>query len=163
MTTGKTTALTIQILVGKWCLCLICYLGLIHCHSFSSKEQVSFLNFMAAVTICSDFGVQENSLSLFPLFPHLSAMKWWDWMPWSSFFENWVLSQLFHSPFSPSSRSSLVPLHFLPLGWYHLHIWGCWHFSQQSWFRLVNHPADNFWWCLWSKKHIYDGDGVICV
>ena len=29
------------------------------------------LNFMAAVTICSDFEAQENSLSLFPLFPHL--------------------------------------------------------------------------------------------
>ena len=38
-------------------------------HSFSSKEQASF-NFMAAVTICSDFGAQENSLSLFPLFAH---------------------------------------------------------------------------------------------
>ena len=32
---------------------------------------------MAAVTICSDFGAQKNSLSLFPLFPHLFAMKWW--------------------------------------------------------------------------------------
>ena len=42
---------------------------------------------MAEVTICGDFGAQENSLSLFPLFPHLFAMKWWDWMPWSSFFE----------------------------------------------------------------------------
>ena len=30
-------------------------------HSFSSKEQVSF-NFMAAVTICSDFGAQENKI-----------------------------------------------------------------------------------------------------
>ncbi|KAB0382851.1 hypothetical protein FD755_004768, partial [Muntiacus reevesi] len=29
---------------------------------------------------------------------------------------------LFHSPLSPSSRGSLVPLHFLPLGWRHLHI-----------------------------------------
>ena len=30
---------------------------------------------MAAVTICSDFGAQENkSLSLFPLFPHLFAI-----------------------------------------------------------------------------------------
>ena len=36
-------------------------------------------------------------------------------------FECSVLSQLFHSPFSPSSRGSLVPLHFLPLKWYHLH------------------------------------------
>ena len=31
------------------------------CHSFSSKDQVSF-NFMAAVTICSDFGAQENAV-----------------------------------------------------------------------------------------------------
>ena len=23
-------------------------------------------------------------------------MKWWDWMPWSSFSECWALSQLFH-------------------------------------------------------------------
>ena len=52
---------------------------------------------MAAVTICSDFRVQENKrLSLFPLFPHLFAMKWWDQMPWSLFFAYWVLSQLFH-------------------------------------------------------------------
>ena len=25
----------------------------------------------------------RKSLSLFPLFPHLFAMKWWDWMLWS--------------------------------------------------------------------------------
>ena len=30
-------------------------------------------------------------------------MKWWDWIPWSSFSECWVLSQLFHSPLSLSS------------------------------------------------------------
>ena len=30
-------------------------------HSFPSKEQASF-NFMAAVTICSDFGDQENQV-----------------------------------------------------------------------------------------------------
>ena len=29
---------------------------------------------MAAVTICIDFVAQENSLSLFPLFPHLFAI-----------------------------------------------------------------------------------------
>ena len=32
---------------------------------------------------------------LFPLFPHLFPMKWWDQMPWSSFSECWALSQLF--------------------------------------------------------------------
>ena len=31
-------------------------------------------------------------------------------------------------------RGSLFPLHFLPLEWYHLPVWGCWYFSQQSWF-----------------------------
>ena len=68
---------------------------------------------MAAVTICSDFGAQENEIWQFSLFPHLFAMKWWDQMPWSSFSEYWVLSQLFHSPLSLSSRGSLVPLRFL--------------------------------------------------
>ena len=38
--------------------------------SFSSKEQMSF-NFMAAVTICSDFEVQKIKSVLFPLFLHL--------------------------------------------------------------------------------------------
>ena len=33
------------------------YLG----HSFSSKEEMSF-NFMAALTICSDFGAQKNKI-----------------------------------------------------------------------------------------------------
>ena len=30
---------------------------------------------MAAVTVHNDFGARENSLSLFPLFPHLFAVK----------------------------------------------------------------------------------------
>ena len=38
------------------------------------------------------------------LFPHLFAMMWWDRMPWSSFFECWVLSQLFHSSFTFMKR-----------------------------------------------------------
>ena len=40
----------------------------------TKKTPWSF-NFMAAVTIQPDFGAQENSLSLFPLFPILFAMK----------------------------------------------------------------------------------------
>ena len=65
------------------------------CYSFSSKEQ-AFSNFMATVTVCRDFGARENK-SLLPLFCHLFAMKGWDGMPWSYFFECWVLSQFFHS------------------------------------------------------------------
>ena len=37
------------------------------------------------------------NMLLLPLFPHLFAMKSWEQMPWSYFFECWVLNQLFHS------------------------------------------------------------------
>ena len=47
----------------------------------------------------------------------------------------------FSLSFLASSKDSLVPLHFLPLGWYHLHIWGYWYISQQAWFQLELHPA----------------------
>ena len=55
---------------------------------------------------------KKNSQPLFPLFPHLFAMKQWDQMPWSKFSECWALSQLFYSPLSLSLRGSLVLLHF---------------------------------------------------
>ena len=74
------------------------------------------------------------------IFSFLFAMKLWDWMLWSLLFECWVSSMLFHFLLSPS-RGSSVPLHFLPLEWYHLHIWCCWYFSPQSWFQLVDHPS----------------------
>ena len=59
-------------------------------------------------------------------------------------FESWVLRQLFHFPFSLSSRCSLVPLHLLPIEWCHLHMWGYWYFSRQSWFQLELHPVQPF-------------------
>ena len=68
-------------------------------------------------------------------------MKGWNRIPWSSFSECWVSSQLFHSPISSSSRGSLIPLCFLLYGWCHLHIWGYWYFSRQSWFQLVLHSV----------------------
>ena len=61
-----------------------------------------------------------------------------------SFFKYLVLSRLFHSPPSPVSRSSLVPLCFLPLEWYHPLIWVCSCFSHLSQFWLVTHPAQQF-------------------
>ena len=59
MTTGKTIALTRRTYLS-WqnvCILILC-LGF---HSFSSKEQASF-NFMVVVTICRDFGAQENKV-----------------------------------------------------------------------------------------------------
>ena len=68
--------------------------------------------------------------------------------------EYWVVSPLFHSPLSSSSRESFVSLCLLPLGWYYLHIWDCWHFSQQPWFQLVIHPAWHFAWCTLHRSSI---------
>ena len=60
MTTGKTSSLTRQAFVGKAMPLLFNMLSRF-VNSFSSKEQASF-NFMAAVTICNDFGAQENKV-----------------------------------------------------------------------------------------------------
>ena len=58
MTTGKTIALTKQTFVSNVMSLLFNMLSRFVI-AFSSKEQASF-NFIAAVTICSDFGAQEN-------------------------------------------------------------------------------------------------------
>ena len=74
MTTGKTMAWIIWPLLAKVTSLLFKMLSRFD-HSSSSKEQVSF-NFMAAVTICSDFGAQENKVChCFHCFPI--------YLPWS--------------------------------------------------------------------------------
>jgi len=60
MTTGKTIALTVRTFVGKVMSLLFNTLSKV-CNSFSSKEQAPF-NFVAALTIRSDFGAQENEI-----------------------------------------------------------------------------------------------------
>ena len=61
---------------------------------------ISWLHSQSAV-ILEPKKIKSLTISIFS---HLYAMKWWNWMPWSSFFEYWVLSQLFHSPLWSSSR-----------------------------------------------------------
>ena len=70
MTIGKTIALTRWTFIGK-----VMFLLVQVCHNFSSKEQASF-NFMAAVTIFSDFGAPQNKVwHCFHCFPI--------YLPWS--------------------------------------------------------------------------------
>ena len=59
MTTEKIIALTTQNLLAKWYFCFLT--SCLGWSSFSSKEQASF-NFVATVTIRSDFGAQENKI-----------------------------------------------------------------------------------------------------
>ena len=76
---------------------------------FSSKEQVS-LNFMAEVTVHSNFGAQGNKICHCFHFPPSVCHKvmWPDAMIWHTSLECWVLSQLFHSPLSPSIKRAFI-------------------------------------------------------
>ena len=128
MTTGETIALTIWTFVGK-----VISLLFITLSSFvtailkrSKSLLISWLQSPSAV-ILEPKKMKSDTVSTFS--PSICPERW-DQMPWSSFFECWLSSQLFHFHLSHSSGVSLVPLHFLSLEWYHLHIWGCWYLSQ---------------------------------
>ena len=118
---GKTIALSIWTFVGK----VMSLLFSTVCHYFPAKKQSSS-DFMAAVTIHSDFEAQEEEIrQCFYLFPsYFHAVMRADTMFlvffFFFFFGCLVLSHLFHAS-SPSSRGSLIPLPFLPLEWYHPH------------------------------------------
>ena len=78
MTTGKTIALTRQTFAGKVMSLLFHMLSrLVIAFLPRSKHLlISWLQSPSAVIL-------EPPKSLFPLFPHLHAMKWWDQIPWS--------------------------------------------------------------------------------
>ena len=80
MTTGKTIALTRGTIVGK-----VMSLRL----SMLPRLVITFLPRSKRLLIygCSHqlqcfWSPKKQSLTLFPLFLHLFAMKWWDQMPW---------------------------------------------------------------------------------
>ena len=72
MTTGKTRALSRRAFASEVMSLLFNMLSRL-VTAFLPRSKC--LNFMAAVTIFSDLEPQKISLLLFPLFPHLFAMK----------------------------------------------------------------------------------------
>ena len=80
VTTGKTIVLTRQTFVGKVMSLLFNMLSRLVI-AFLPRTKcllISWLQSPSAVIL-----EPKKSLSLFPLFPHLFVMKWWDWIPWS--------------------------------------------------------------------------------
>ena len=80
MTTGKTIALTRWTFVNKVMSLLFNMLSMLVI-AFLPRSKcllISWLQSPSAVIL----ETKKKSLSLFPLFPHLFSMKWWDWMPW---------------------------------------------------------------------------------
>ena len=102
MTTGKTIALTIWIVVGKIMSCfLICCVGLSELYF----QGASIFYFMVAVTICRDFGGQENTIC--HCF-HFSPF----YLPWSDgtrchylLLKCWLLSHFFTLLFHPHQEA----------------------------------------------------------
>ena len=80
MTTGKAIALTRWTFVGKVMSLLFNMLSrlVITFLPRSKNLLISRLQPPSAVIL-----KPPKNLSLFPLFPHIFAMKSWDWMPWS--------------------------------------------------------------------------------
>ena len=73
ITIGKTIALTRWTFFGKVMSLLFNMLSRLVIIFLPRRKRllISWLQSLSAVI-----------LDLFPLFPHLFAMKWWDWMPW---------------------------------------------------------------------------------
>ena len=122
ITIGKTIALTIWTFVSKVISLLFNVLSSFVIPFLQRRKHllISWLQSLSAV-ILDLKKVKSVTISTFPSsichdVMGLDAMI--------SVFECWVLGHLFHSPLSPSSRGSLDPLCFLPLGWCHPHIWG---------------------------------------
>ena len=111
MTTRKTIALSNRTFVGKvTSLLFMLSRFVIGFLPRSKRLLISRLQSPSAV-ILEPKKIKSVTASI--VFPS-TAMKWWEWMPWSSFCECWALSQLLQSPLSTSSRGSLVHLCFLP-------------------------------------------------
>ena len=147
VTTGKTIALNIWEFAGKVMSLLFNTLSrfVVAFLPRSKRLLISWLPSPSAV-ILEPKKIKSVTVSTFsPSICH-EVMG-----PDATIFIFWMLSFKPASSVSslkPSSRGSLVLVPFLPLEWYHLHIWGCWYFLQQSWFQLINHPAQWFFaWC----------------
>ena len=142
ITTGKTIALTIRTFVSK-VMSLLCKMLSRFVIAFlprSKRLLISWLQSPSAVILEPK---KKKSLTISTFSPYVchEAMR----------LNAMILVLLMlsfkqaYSPSSlPSSRHSLVPLQFLPVEWFHLHIWGCWYFSC---FLFVIHVVWHFARC----------------
>ena len=77
----KPIAMTIWTFVGK-VICLLFNVLSSFAIAFLLRSKCLLIRWLQSPSAVILEPLQK-SLSQFPLFPHLFAMKWWDWMPWS--------------------------------------------------------------------------------
>ena len=138
MSTGKTIALTTWTLVGTVMSLLFNMLSR-SVAFFLPRGKCLLVSWIQSLSALILKAKKIKSVIVFPYICHevmeLEAM----------ILAFWMLS--FKPAFSPSSRSFLGPLHFMPpLGWCHQPhpIWGYWYFSQETLFQIELHPAWHF-------------------
>ena len=100
MTTGKTTALTRQTFFGKGISLIFNVLSRLVI-AFIPRGKCLLISWLQSPSAVILEPPKVKSVTVY-IVSHLFAMKWWDWMPWSYYYECWDLSRLFHSPLSLS-------------------------------------------------------------
>ena len=145
MTTGKTIALAIRTFVGKVISLLFNTLSrfVIAFLLRSKRLLIPWLQSPSAV-IWEPKKIKSVTVSIVsPSIRHEVIG------PNAMIFVFWMLS--FKPAFSLSSFTCVKRLFSSSLlsviKWCHVHIWGCWYFSWQSWFQLELHPAQQITWC----------------
>ena len=83
MTTGKTIALTIWMFVGKVMPLLFNTLSR-SVKAFLPRSKCLSISWLQSLTTLVILESKKIKPLTVPLFPHLFAMKWWDWMPYLS-------------------------------------------------------------------------------
>ena len=112
MTTGKTIALTRGTFVGKVISLLFNMLSRLVI-AFLPRSKLLLISWLQSpcAVILEPKKIKSHCLHCFPIYlPESDGTR----CHGLSFFECWVLSQLFHSHLSLSARGSLVSLSFLP-------------------------------------------------
>ena len=84
----------------KWCLCFFNMLPRFVIAFFPRSKHLLISWLQSPSTVILE--PKKYSLSLFSFSP--IYLPWWDQMPWSSFFEFWVLGQLFLFSFTLIKR-----------------------------------------------------------
>ena len=151
LTIGKTIAFIIQTFVGKVMSLLFNTLSRLDTAFLPKGKRlwISWLHSQSTVILESKKRKSVTDSNFCPFY-----LLWSDGTRWHDLSCCCFLMLSFKPAFSFPSfiliKGSLVPLHFLLLKWYHLHIWG-WHFSGKSWFQHITHPAQ---YSTWYTLHI---------
>ena len=144
MTTGKTTAFTSWTFVGKVISLLFNMMSRL-VMAFHPRSKCLLISWLQSPSTVILEPPKMKSATLSTVYPSICHETMG---PDAMILVFWMLS--FKPIFSLSSFTFIKKLFSsssLSVIRCHLHIWGYWYFSRQSWFQHVLLPAQHFSWC----------------